>query len=110
MEVPRAALTPLYVVCLRHVVVLRRHLSIPYPPHAIMRPEGTPVLNSPFPSLQYGSGIGDAPSATHDTSRVSYHVKHLDTFTQTLQEVSSSLPSCCSASRQVNLHGRLGWI
>ncbi|KAL2283607.1 hypothetical protein FJTKL_09910 [Diaporthe vaccinii] len=54
-----------------------------------MRPEETPVLNSPFPSLQYGSGIGDAPSATHDTSRVSYHVKHLDSFAQTLQESAS---------------------
>ncbi|KAI3397019.1 hypothetical protein diail_11346 [Diaporthe ilicicola] len=54
-----------------------------------MRPEETPVLNSPFPSLQYGSGVGDAPSATHDTSRVSYHVKHLDTFAQTLQESAS---------------------
>lgn len=68
-----------------------------------MRPEETPVLNSPFPSLQYGSGIGDAPSATHDTSRVSYHVKHLDTFAQTLQEVRYSLPlSYHTASTQVN--------
>ena len=29
-----------------------------------------------------------APSATHDTSRVSYHVKHLDTFAKTLEDVS----------------------
>lgn len=79
-------LTPLYV-CLSVCDCL---LSILYLPHATtMRPEETPVLNSPFPSLQYGSGIGDAPSATHDTSRVSYHVKHLDTFAQTLQEVRS---------------------
>lgn len=76
-----------------------------------MRPEESPVLNSPFPPLQYGSGIGDAPSATHDTSRVSYHVKHLDAFAQTLQEVRYPVPlSCRTASNQVSLHGRLGWI
>lgn len=52
-----------------------------------MRPEQVSTTYSPCPSLQYGSGVGDAPSATHDISRVSYHVKQLDTFTQTLQEV-----------------------
>ncbi|EQB58209.1 hypothetical protein CGLO_01566 [Colletotrichum gloeosporioides Cg-14] len=36
---------------------------------------------------QYGSSSGDAPrTATHDTSRVSYHVKHLDSFVQTLED------------------------
>ncbi|UQC77596.1 uncharacterized protein CLUP02_03065 [Colletotrichum lupini] len=35
---------------------------------------------------QYGSSSGDAPRpATHDISRVSYHVKHLDSFAQTLE-------------------------
>ena len=40
-------------------------------------------------SAQYGSGAAGAstPSATHDVSRVSYHVKHLDSFAQTLQDV-----------------------
>ncbi|GKT46710.1 uncharacterized protein ColSpa_06891 [Colletotrichum spaethianum] len=36
---------------------------------------------------QYGSSSGDAPrTATHDVSRVSYHVKHLDSFAQTLED------------------------
>ncbi|KAK1978812.1 hypothetical protein LZ30DRAFT_751863 [Colletotrichum cereale] len=35
----------------------------------------------------YGSSSGDAPrTATHDVSRVSYHVKHLDSFVQTLED------------------------
>lgn len=99
--------TPLYV-CL--CACLRPRVVLPLPPvhsvspaHVTMRPEEAPVLNSPFPSLQYGSGIGDAPSATHDTSRVSYHVKHLDSFAQTLQEVRYSLLlSYRTASIQVN--------
>jgi hypothetical protein len=41
-------------------------------------------------SSQYGSGAseGTTPPATHDISRVSYHVKHLDSFVQSLQDVS----------------------
>ncbi|KAL0930946.1 tyrosine-protein phosphatase non-receptor type 6 [Colletotrichum truncatum] len=36
---------------------------------------------------QYGSSSGDAPrTATHDISRVSYHVKHLNSFAQTLED------------------------
>jgi len=31
-----------------------------------------------------------APSATHDTSRVNYHVKHIDTFAKTLEDVRSA--------------------
>jgi len=52
-------------------------------------------------SLQYGSGAGDssgAPSATHDISRVSYHVKHLETFAKSLEDVRFTcpfLPSIC---------------
>ncbi|KAF3770239.1 hypothetical protein M406DRAFT_335948 [Cryphonectria parasitica EP155] len=38
---------------------------------------------------EYGSGIDYAPPATHDTSRVNYHVKQLDSFAQTLQESAS---------------------
>lgn len=86
--------TPLYV-CLSVSGLLPcfvRLPTFPYLSDVTMRPEEAPILNSPFPSLQYGSGIGDAPSATHDTSRVSYHVKHLDTFAQTLQEVRYLLP------------------
>ncbi|KAH8673961.1 hypothetical protein BX600DRAFT_221432 [Xylariales sp. PMI_506] len=40
-------------------------------------------------SVQYGSSAGDdgAPSAaTHDISRVSYHVKHLSDFAKTLED------------------------
>lgn len=48
---------------------------------------------SPCLSLQYGSGIGDALPATHDISRVSYHVKQLDSFTQTLEAVRRA-PHC----------------
>lgn len=64
---------------LLHSVLLR---------NIIMRPEEVSPSYSPCPPLQYGSGIDVAPPATHDTSRVSYHVKQLDTFAQTLQEVS----------------------
>ena len=36
---------------------------------------------------QYGSGSDAYPSATHDISRVNYHVKHLESFAQALEEV-----------------------
>jgi len=39
-------------------------------------------------SSQYGSVEAGTPSATHDISRVSYHVKHLDSFVQAVQDVS----------------------
>lgn len=45
-------------------------------------------------SSQYGSSIEEekgTPSATHDISRVSYHVKHLPDFAKTLEDVRSSL-------------------
>lgn len=40
-------------------------------------------------AFQYGSAPSETGtlSATHDISRVNYHVKHLDSFVQTLQEV-----------------------
>ncbi|KAK0710922.1 hypothetical protein B0H67DRAFT_268862 [Lasiosphaeris hirsuta] len=34
----------------------------------------------------YGSGSEASPSATHDISRVSYHVKHLESFAQALED------------------------
>ncbi|KZL77234.1 tyrosine-protein phosphatase non-receptor type 6 [Colletotrichum tofieldiae] len=44
-------------------------------------------VNSQAGLAQYGSSSGDAPrTATHDVSRVSYHVKHLDSFAQTLED------------------------
>lgn len=46
--------------------------------------------------FQYSSSAGDerTPYATHDTSRVNYHVKHLPDFARTLEEVRQSDPSC----------------
>lgn len=43
-------------------------------------------------SSQYGSSTDDerTPSATHDISRVNYHVKHLPDFAKTLEDVRSS--------------------
>jgi hypothetical protein len=40
-------------------------------------------------SNQYGSSAGDdkTPSATHDISRVNYHVKHISDFAKTLEDV-----------------------
>lgn len=57
-----------------------------------MRPEEVSSTYSPCPPLQYGSGVDYAPPATHDTSRVNYHVKQIDSFAQTLQDVSSMPP------------------
>lgn len=57
-----------------------------------MRSEEVSASYLPCPPLQYGSGIDYAPPATHDTSRVNYHVKQLDTFAQTLQEVCRCSP------------------
>lgn len=66
--------------------------SLPRAPDIKMRPEEVSASYSPCLPLQYGSGIDCAPPATHDTSRVSYHVKQLDSFAQTLQEVGSISP------------------
>ncbi|TQN75031.1 hypothetical protein CSHISOI_00394, partial [Colletotrichum shisoi] len=44
-------------------------------------------VNSQAGHVQYGSSSGDVPrTATHDISRVSYHVKHLNSFAQTLED------------------------
>jgi hypothetical protein len=40
---------------------------------------------------QYGSASETSPLATHDISRVSYHVKHLESFAEALQDVSRAL-------------------
>jgi hypothetical protein len=40
---------------------------------------------------QYGSASDTSPLATHDISRVSYHVKHLESFAEALQDVRLSL-------------------
>lgn len=53
-----------------------------------MRPEEVSSTYLSSPLLQYGSGIEYAPPATHDTSRVNFHVKQIDSFAQTLQDVS----------------------
>ncbi|KAK8138205.1 rhodanese-like protein [Apiospora sp. TS-2023a] len=44
--------------------------------------------SAPLTSAQYGSSVGDdrTPSATHDISRVSYHVKHLSDFAKSLED------------------------
>ncbi|KAK8055862.1 hypothetical protein PG993_001089 [Apiospora rasikravindrae] len=44
--------------------------------------------SAPLTSTQYGSSVGDdrTPSATHDISRVSYHVKHLSDFAKSLED------------------------
>jgi hypothetical protein len=39
-------------------------------------------------SVQYGSATEGSPATTHDISRVSYHVKHIESFAQALQDVS----------------------
>jgi hypothetical protein len=47
--------------------------------------EGTGLLTS----HQYGSSAGDdkTPAATHDVSRVNYHVKHISDFAKSLEDV-----------------------
>lgn len=52
----------------------------------------------PLTSGQYGSSSETSPLATHDISRVSYHVKHLESFAEALQEV----PPFPSLPRQDN--------
>lgn len=40
--------------------------------------------------IQYGSASESCNPATHDVSRVSYHVRHLETFAQALEDVCHS--------------------
>jgi hypothetical protein len=47
-------------------------------------------------SVQYGSSAGDdktPAAATHDTSRVNYHVKHVSDFAKTLEDVRCLNPT-----------------
>ncbi|KAI1758551.1 hypothetical protein GGR53DRAFT_524582 [Hypoxylon sp. FL1150] len=61
-------------------------------------------------SSQYGSSIEDerTPSATHDISRVSYHVKHLPEFAQTLEDSATrAFPNRGSSQRYKKVHALL---
>ncbi|KAI1085782.1 hypothetical protein F5B20DRAFT_17808 [Whalleya microplaca] len=58
-------------------------------------------------SSQYGSSVGDerAPSATHDISRVNYHVKHLPEFARTLEDSATrAFPTRGSSQRYKKVH------
>ncbi|KAK8027580.1 rhodanese-like protein [Apiospora marii] len=61
--------------------------------------------SAPLTSAQYGSSVGDdrTPSATHDISRVSYHVKHLSDFAKSLEDVRTSLPLALSRRRVLTM-------
>ncbi|KAH9884478.1 hypothetical protein F4778DRAFT_763187 [Xylariomycetidae sp. FL2044] len=62
-------------------------------------------------SSQYGSSLGDdrvAPSATHDTSRVNYHVKHLPDFAKTLEDSATrAFPNRGNTLRYKKVHAIL---
>ncbi|OTA66611.1 hypothetical protein K449DRAFT_430924 [Hypoxylon sp. EC38] len=58
-------------------------------------------------SSQYGSSIEDerTPSATHDISRVSYHVKHLPEFAKTLEHSATrAFPNRGGSQRYKKVH------
>ncbi|KAI8959763.1 hypothetical protein F5Y11DRAFT_358957 [Daldinia sp. FL1419] len=58
-------------------------------------------------SSQYGSSIEDekTPAATHDVSRVSYHVKHLPEFAKTLEDSATrAFPNRGSSQRYKKVH------
>lgn len=65
--------------------------SQPQPPYYAIRTR-RPAERSSTSSVDStcSSGIAEAPPATHDISRVSYHVKQLDSFAQTLEAVRTS--------------------
>ncbi|KAI1777804.1 hypothetical protein F4818DRAFT_407983 [Hypoxylon cercidicola] len=61
-------------------------------------------------SSQYGSSIEDekTPSATHDISRVSYHVKHLPEFAKTLEDSATrAFPNRGSSQRYKKVYALL---
>ena len=69
----------------------QHHQQAPYLTLVSRGPRGDGASMSSADSA-YGSGAGDssgAPSATHDISRVSYHVKHLETFAKSLEDSAS---------------------
>ncbi|KAI1646395.1 uncharacterized protein F4817DRAFT_340701 [Daldinia loculata] len=58
-------------------------------------------------SSQYGSSIEDekTPAATHDISRVSYHVKHLPEFAKTLEDSATrAFPNRGGSQRYKKVH------
>ncbi|KAI1496699.1 hypothetical protein F5X99DRAFT_58051 [Biscogniauxia marginata] len=61
-------------------------------------------------STQYGSSVGDekTPSATHDISRVNYHVKHLPEFAKTLEDSATrAFPNRGSSQRYKKVYAIL---
>ncbi|KAI2630882.1 hypothetical protein GGR54DRAFT_627962 [Hypoxylon sp. NC1633] len=61
-------------------------------------------------SSQYGSSIEDerTPSATHDISRVSYHVKHLPEFAKSLEDSATrAFPNRGGSQRYKKVHALL---
>ncbi|KAI1213050.1 uncharacterized protein F4807DRAFT_309543 [Annulohypoxylon truncatum] len=70
----------------------------------IARPQARSHL---ITSSQYGSSIEDerTPSATHDISRVSYHVKHLPEFAKTLEDSATrAFPNRGGSQRYKKVH------
>jgi hypothetical protein len=77
----------------QEVLVLLLYVSSLVPPyHSFTILKTTCNLHH---ATQATSSAGDyyARSATHDTSRTSFHVKHIGQFAQTLENVSL----CCSS-------------
>ncbi|KAI1393548.1 uncharacterized protein F4822DRAFT_384986 [Hypoxylon trugodes] len=74
----------------------------------IARPQARSHLISS--SSQYGSSIDDerTPSATHDISRVSYHVKNLPDFAKTLEDSATrAFPNRGGSQRYKKVHALL---
>ncbi|KAI1096514.1 hypothetical protein F5B19DRAFT_481368 [Rostrohypoxylon terebratum] len=70
----------------------------------IARPQARSHL---ITSSQYGSSIEDdrTPSATHDISRVNFHVKHLPEFAKTLEESATrAFPNRGGSQRYKKVH------
>ncbi|RYO84543.1 hypothetical protein DL766_004503 [Monosporascus sp. MC13-8B] len=58
----------------------------------------------------YGSSPGDekTPSATHDISRVNFHIKHLPDFARTLEDSAArAFPNCGHSQRYKKVHALL---
>ncbi|KAL8356538.1 hypothetical protein RB601_001715 [Gaeumannomyces tritici] len=75
----------------RRAMDSQHHQQAPYLTLVSRGPRGDGASMSSADSA-YGSGAGDssgAPSATHDISRVNYHVKHLEMFAKSLEDSAS---------------------
>ncbi|TLD34199.1 hypothetical protein PspLS_00373 [Pyricularia sp. CBS 133598] len=69
-----------------HPQQTQTHKDEPYVTLRTRAPRGDGASMSSADST-YGSGAGvSTPSATHDTSRVNFHVKHLETFAKSLED------------------------